>query len=65
MKKLLAASLLAATLLLPAASASASEIPEPAGVDPCGPGRIGVIVWHYDPREMDYVYYRFCIYIGP
>jgi hypothetical protein len=64
MKKLLAASLLAATLLLPAASASASEIPQPAGVKKCPPGYIGIIVW-VNTAPTGYQEEPFCIHVGP
>jgi hypothetical protein len=65
MKKLLASAAVAVALLLPAASAYASEIPSPAGVDDCPAGSVGRIVWRYDYLERQYYYYKFCIYTGP
>ena len=63
MKKLLAASLLAASLLLPAASASA-EIPQPAGVKKCPPGYIGIVVW-VNTAPTGYQEEPLCIHVGP
>jgi len=64
MKKLFVSAALGAALLVPGTSALA-DIPQPAGADPCPAGSKGVIVWHYDPQERDYDYYKLCIYVGP
>lgn len=46
MKKLVLAACAAAALVLPAAPAAASDIPPPAGTDPCpAPYTGGYIVW--------------------
>lgn len=64
MKKLFAVALAGAALVGPATAALA-DIPQPAGADPCPAGSKGRIVWHYDPVEKDYDYYKLCIYTGP
>lgn len=47
MKKLLICAAISAGLLLPAATASASDGPI-AGVSLCPRGQVGVVVWHAD-----------------
>ena len=66
MRRLLTSAALVAALALPAAPAAASEPGPPAGVRPCGPMQIGVVVWVADPKTgetQDLV--RYCIPIGP
>ena len=64
MKKLLLTAGLVAALVLPAAPASASEIPQPAGVKKCPPGYVGIIVW-VDTAPTGYREEPFCIHVGP
>ncbi|HYO60367.1 MAG TPA: hypothetical protein VEU29_00530 [Actinomycetota bacterium] len=67
MKKALAAAVLAAAVVLPAAPAHADDGALKAGVGICQnwhPGYRGVYVWWYDGND---VYHRTntCIYVGP
>lgn len=64
MRKLIAAVLLTAALLLPAGVAAADES-APAGTNPCPAGSKGRIVWYYDPVDKQTYYYKLCIYTGP
>lgn len=66
MKKLLASAALAAALVLPPTPATASEPGPPAGIRPCGPMQIGVVVWVANPKTgetQDVAQY--CEPIGP
>jgi hypothetical protein len=65
MKKLIAGVLGAAALALPAAPASASEIPPPAGTKPCpAPYTHGFILW-VNTGPTGYHEEWFCIARGP
>ncbi|HYP24711.1 MAG TPA: hypothetical protein VEV43_14165 [Actinomycetota bacterium] len=67
MKKIVAGVALAAALLVPATAAQAASEPgPPAGVRPCGPMQIGVVVWVANPKtgETEDVA-EYCEPIGP
>lgn len=64
MRKLIAATCIAASLLVPA-TASATTSPPPAGVKECPPGHVGYVVWAWNEKRGYYDVVSFCIPYGP
>lgn len=65
LRKLIAATCIAASLLVPAATASAATSPPPAGVKDCPPGYVGYVVWAWNEKRGYYDVVSFCIPYGP